>query len=376
MLLIWQLIDIPTLGLFSFLGVNLGTDAIPNYQDGAFRLNFPLKNGANITLWGIGGLSDIDIILSDQEAPDTSTLIFGDNDRDQYFGSKMGTVAASYTHPINVRTFVKASVAVSRQTSDTHHDQIFRHVESGRFVLDSLPPILDYQYRETKYSGYFFLNKKISTNQTLKLGFNADWYQMSYLDSVRVVNPGPPSTLDPWRVRWDANQGAFLFQPYIQYKLKIQEKFAVTAGLTSLYWSLNENSFSPIEPRIGLSYDVADGQRLSFGAGLHSQIQSPYLYFFGFETIGRDPQEHNLDLGLSKSAQFVLGYDLNFAKNMRLKAETYYQHLYEIPVEMRSSSFSLINSGSGFARFFPDTLMNGGTGRNFGVELTLEKVFQ
>ena len=44
-----------TLGLFGFLGVNVGTDAIPNYQDGAFRVNLPLKNGANIAIWGIGG---------------------------------------------------------------------------------------------------------------------------------------------------------------------------------------------------------------------------------------------------------------------------------------------------------------------------------
>ncbi|MCB0846786.1 MAG: hypothetical protein KDE26_26235, partial [Bacteroidetes bacterium] len=367
-----------TLGIFGFLGINVGTDAIPNYQDGAFRINLPLKNGANISVWGIGGLSNIDIILSGQEAPDSSTLIYGDNDRDQYFGTNLGTVAASYTHPLNVNTFLKASVAVSRQIATTHHDQIFRRVVNNKFVVDSLPPILDYKYQENKYSSYFFLNRKINSNQTLKFGFYADWYQMNYLDSVRVVNPGTqgaPTTLDPWRVRWDSRAGALLFQPYIQYKLKVKDRLSMTAGLTSLYWSLNKNSFSPIEPRVGLSYDVADGQRLSFGAGLHSQIQSPYLYFFGFETIGRDPQEHNLGLGLSKSAQLVLGYDLNFAKNMRLKAETYYQHLYEIPVETRPSSFSLVNSGSGFARFFPDTLMNGGTGRNIGVELTVEKFF-
>ncbi|MCB0855760.1 MAG: carboxypeptidase-like regulatory domain-containing protein, partial [Bacteroidetes bacterium] len=114
-----------TLGIFGFLGINVGTDAIPNYQDGAFRINLPLKNGANISVWGIGGLSNIDIILSGQEAPDSSTLIYGDNDRDQYFGTNLGTVAASYTHPLNVNTFLKASVAVSRQIATTHHDQIF-----------------------------------------------------------------------------------------------------------------------------------------------------------------------------------------------------------------------------------------------------------
>ncbi|MDX2246434.1 MAG: TonB-dependent receptor [Bacteroidia bacterium] len=364
-----------TLGLFSFLGINVGTDAIPQYQDGSFRINLPQKNGGTLAIWGIGGLSDIDIVLSDQVAPDSATLIFGSNDRDQYFGSNMGIIAASYTHPININTYIKTSVAFSKSLADTHHDQIFRHVEVGEFVVDSLPPILDYKYDETKYSAYFHFNKKIKLGQTLKLGINADWYQMNYLDSVRIVNPGTNPTLDPWRMRWNSNQGAALLQPFIQYKAKVGEKLSLTAGITSMYWSLNQNSFSPIEPRLGLSYEISEGKRLSFGTGLHSQIQSPYLYFFGYETNGRDPLEHNLDMGLTKSAHIVLGYDWTFAKDMRLKAETYYQYLYEIPVEMRASSFSLVNSGAGFSRFFPDTLVNEGTGRNFGLELTIEKFF-
>jgi hypothetical protein len=44
-----------TLQLFSFLGINIGTDAVPQYQDAAFRFNFPQKNGGNLAFWGIGG---------------------------------------------------------------------------------------------------------------------------------------------------------------------------------------------------------------------------------------------------------------------------------------------------------------------------------
>ena len=287
----------------------------------------------------------------------------------------MGTAAISYTHPLNINTFIKASVAVSGQVANTHHNAIFRRVVNGEFKVDSLPPILDYRYRELKYSGYFFLNKKIGTGQTLKLGVYADWLDMNYIDSVRVVVPGAPTTITDWRVRWDTQDGALLLQPYIQYKANIQDRLSLTAGISSLYFSINKNSFSPIEPRLGLSYQLAENQRLSLGLGLHSQIQSPYLYHFGLETIGRNPQEHNLDMGLTKSGHIVLGYDLNFARNMRLKAETYYQYLYDIPVEMRPSSYSLVNSGSGFSRLFPDTLTNEGTGRNVGVELTVEKFF-
>lgn len=35
----------------------------------------------------------------------------------------------------------------------------------------------------------------------------------------------------------------------------------------------------------------------------------------------------------------------------------------------------MINVGSGFGRFFPDSLKNTGTGTNYGLELTLQKTF-
>ncbi len=366
-----------TLQLFSFMGINVGTDAIPQYQDGAFRINLPQKNGSFFTLWGIGGLSTIDIVLSDAAAPDTSTLIYGDNDRDQYFSSNTGIVGLSYTYPFNINTYIKAGVAVSHASIFANHDQIFRHVESDLFVVDSLPAILDYNFKETKYSAVFSYTKKLDRRQTLKAGINIDFTQMRYIDSARMVRPsvGGVTTLDPWLTRWDADQGAALVQPYIQYRFRLQEKLDFTAGVTSLYYSLNKNSFSPIEPRLGLSYAMAPGKRLSLGTGLHSQTQSPYTYFYSNNTVGNDPQEYNLGMGLTKSWHGVLSYDMSLGKAMRLKAETYYQYLFNIPVELQTSSFSMINAGSGFSRLFPDTLVNEGTGRNYGLEVTLEKFF-
>ncbi len=367
-----------TLALFSGLGINIGTNAVPQYQDGAFRLNFPLKSGANLSIWGIGGTSTIDIVLSDQAKPDTSTLLYGSNDRDQYFTTRTGVVAATFTQPINVNTFVKVGLALTHQQVLTHHDQIFRHVEGDAYVVDSLPRILNYAFNDSRISTYAYINHKIDRKQTLKFGVYIDQYFFNFQDSARTVVPQPngqPTTLENWRVRWDTKAHPIQVQPFIQYRLRLQDRFTFTAGITSLYFSINKNSLSPVEPRVGLAYQITDKQRISFGAGLHSQIQSPYLYYYGQTTINRDPQEYNLGMGLTKSLHYVLGYDLLVAKNVKLKLETYFQYLYNIPVEQRISSFSLVNTGSGFSRFFPDTLTNAGTGRNFGFEATLEKFF-
>lgn len=375
-----------TLQLFGFLGIDIGSDAVPNYQDGAFRLNFPGKKGSNLAVFGMGGISTIDIVLSEQEKPDESYL-FGQNDRDQYFDSDMGVVGVSYTKPVNPNTFFKITMAASHSNVDANHDQIFRHLEQNPeipdeeiFVVDSLPYILDYYFRVNKYSAYATLNKKLNKQTTLKAGLNADLYDMFFRDSARTVVPqtdGSPAKLDPWMIRWDTKGKAILLQPFIQLKHRFTEKLTGTAGLTALYFSINDNSFSPFEPRLGISYQIDERQKLSFGTGLHSQIQSPYIYYYSKDNpTGRDPLEYNTDMGLTKSAHMVLAYDRLLGTNLRMKVETYYQHLYEIPIDaMLSSSFSLVNAGSGFSRFFPNELTNDGTGRNYGLEFTLEKFF-
>lgn len=373
-----------TLALFEFLNLNLGTDAIPNYQDGAFRLNFPQKNGAQLSLWGIGGLSNIDIVFSDQVAPPEEIDIFTDNqDRDQFFASNTGVLGLTYTYPININTYIKAGLGVSRQFNDTYHEQIYRVLgPDSLYIQDSLQltPILDYSFDDVKYSSYVKFSRKISRNHTINAGFNLDIWRSRYNDSVRAVIPqeqGPPN-FSPWTVRWQGRATAPLFQPYVQYKYKPTDKFQLVAGLSSLYYGLNDNSFSPIEPRVGMNYEFNNNSKLSFGAGLHSQTQNSYLYFYGRPTPnnGEDlVNEYNLDMGLTKSAHAVLGYDFKPTDFMRLRTEVYYQYLFNIPVDDFPTSFSLVNAGSGFSRLFPRELVNEGTGRNYGIEMSLERFF-
>ena len=367
-----------TLQLFNFLGVQIGTDAVPQYQDGAFRVNFPGKNSSNLAIWGIAGQSFIDVLISDQVSPPEDPDVFSDNDRDQHFGSTMGIGGVTYTRPIDKNTFFKGSLSASYQKVTGDHDYIFRNLENDVFVYDSLPHHMSYAFIEAKYSLNAFVNKKINARSTLKFGVNADLTGFTYVDSIRkvILTPDGDRDIEPfWTHRWNANGNAFLFQPYVHWKYRFNEKFLVTAGLTSLWYSFNKNSFSPLEPRLGLSYDLGRGQKLSFGYGLHSQTQSGYIYHYSNVVVGDDPQEYNLDLGLTKSHHFVLSYDVPLGANMRIKAETYYQHLYDIPIEIQESSFSLANAGSGFSRFFPNPLTNGGTGRNYGLELTVERFF-
>jgi hypothetical protein len=83
----------------------------------------------------------------------------------------------------------------------------------------------------------------------------------------------------------------------------------------------------------------------------------------------------NSQTGFSRSIHTVLGYDYTVNPSLFLRIESYYQRQYRVPVLPYSSSFSLLNQGTSFTRYFPDALVNTGTGNNYGIEFTLSKSF-
>ncbi|MDX1903836.1 MAG: hypothetical protein SFU27_06715 [Thermonemataceae bacterium] len=84
----------------------------------------------------------------------------------------------------------------------------------------------------------------------------------------------------------------------------------------------------------------------------------------------------NKELKFMRSHQGVLSYENNITEKLNLKAEIYYQSLFDVPVEQRASSFSMLNTGANFAPIDNDSLQNTGTGFNYGLEITLERTFQ
>lgn len=71
----------------------------------------------------------------------------------------------------------------------------------------------------------------------------------------------------------------------------------------------------------------------------------------------------------------VLAYDNLFADNFRLKAKSYYQLISGVPVSDNAATFSMLNSGADFETPNIDSLENKGSGKNYGLELTIEKFY-
>jgi hypothetical protein len=146
----------------------------------------------------------------------------------------------------------------------------------------------------------------------------------------------------------------------------------VQTGVHSQHFFYN-NSHS-LEPRLGLDWNFAAKQSLSFGYGYHSQLQ-PLFYYFIQTHIPKDHSyiKTNTEMEFTKSNHWVVGYDYLFSQNLRFKSEVYYQRLFDIPTEKRNTVFSMANVGSSFYLPRKDSLVNEGTGQNYGLEITLEK---
>lgn len=347
-----------TLAGFKALGLNYGAGAaVPQYQDITFNVTFSTKKAGMFTIFGIGGISYVETLDKDRDT--TEDNIYDNNMRqDGYFGNSMGVIGLSNVYLFNNTAYAKLTLAASTASQDYKIDSIS--------TVDSSPvPWYRNFSDQQKYSINYVVTKKFSTKDFIKTGFDFKHIEFSLHDSI-YDNP----IFKPYA---NSDGGSQLIQAFMEWQHRFSDKFSIHTGLHGQFFLLN--STYAIEPRIGIKYDFRETQSLSLGIGFHSQLQPIYSYFQ--ETILPDYTiaHTNKDLEFTKSKHLVLAYDRSFNNNIRLKLETYYQYLTDVPVEQRPSTFSMLNEGADFGISATDSLVNEGTGKNMGFELTFEKFY-
>src|ERR1017187_6189205 len=154
-----------SLELFSKMNIKIGTDAVPNYMDGAFKLNFPTKLGT-FAIFGIGGKSNVDIIVSKDTV--ATQQLYGDQNRDQYFATNMGTIGITHLCQINSSSYTHLTLSAS--TANTNAQDFLVNRDSNSFKVASINPVLGYNFTEQKISLSFTYSKKYSAKNSMKLG--------------------------------------------------------------------------------------------------------------------------------------------------------------------------------------------------------------
>jgi outer membrane receptor protein involved in Fe transport len=138
-----------------------------------------------------------------------------------------------------------------------------------------------------------------------------------------------------------------------------------------MYVMLNQKN--TIEPRIALNYQLNKSTSLSMGYGKYSTHEKAHNYFTKIQQPDGSFTEPNKELDILKADHYVAGFKKYFSENLVAKVEIYYQNLYDLPVEdIDTSYYCTINEGNDY-QYVP--LVNKGEGKNYGIELTLERYF-
>lgn len=347
-----------TLGLITKLGVDIGTgDRV--FQDLSFNVYLPTRKAGTFTLFGFGGLSSSKI-----NAPADSTK--WESDYDSYnedFRANTGAAGLTHTLPIGRKTLLKSVALISGY--------------ENRYRGDQLEPASGYAASERDNEAYIMQKRILSTTLTYKINAQHTFRtgligtQLLYDLSQKSWEPEQQQVLTRVRV----SDQTSTMQAFGQWNYRLSEQLTINAGLHYLHLSLNGTS--ALEPRGSVRWAFAPNKSISLGYGLHSQLQNPATYF----VLPTDPADgssatSNRDLGFSRAHHYVLAYDQRLnsrsdAPPLRLKVETYYQSLFNIPVSANQrDAFAIINRFDGFT---DRALTNTGRGRNYGLELTLEQ---
>src|SRR6056297_714141 len=322
------------------------------YQDLTLKLNFPTKNG-RLSFFGIGGTSYIEMFDSNNEREDWSFRSWGE---DISNGSDIGATALSYLHFFSTNNRMQTSISAYGSHVKTQIDTFsINNLQPNRWAGE--------KSKEIKLSLTSELNSKISNKNTFSAGIKIDRFFVDLSDSSMVDGQ--------FRVDTDISDAFNLYQGFVQMKHKFTDDIELYMGVHSQWLDLN-NSFA-IEPRFGFNWGIDDKNAINFGYGLHSQTQLRMVYFTQTELNDGSIAYTNKDLDFSKSSQLILGFDHLFNENLRLKLETYYQYLYDIPVKPTHPQYSVLNYGAEYFIERVDSLTNEGTGKNYGIELTLER---
>lgn len=336
-----------TLALLTELGLNiLGDQEDITFQDLSFKVKVPTKKLGSFSFWGLGGKNTYQFL------PNRSIGEWENESEEQRLG------VAGITNVVYV--------------SD---DSYFETILSGSFnqitnKYDSLEMLTydeeDFAESQVRFSTYF--NHKFSPRHTIRIGtiFSRLSYDLTnvYWDRDREVYVTP----------LDENDHSGFYQGFANWQFRTSDQFTINTGLHFSHFALNGKSY--LEPRMGFKWD-RKAYIISGGIGLHSRMETVALYTARQYLEGGTFVQNNKDLGFTQAFHSALGFEKMLKPKLRFKAEVYYQYLFNVPVwpTQNTSDYSLLTFSAlnTFDGYTPDELANDGTGKNYGLELTLEK---
>lgn len=360
-----------TLGLLTQIGLFDVGWGLPSYYDMALKINLPTNKMGKFGIFGLGGDNHI------EENSFKDPVDFEDM-WDRYhldFNQQIGVIGLTHSYLLSKKSYLKSVLSVSGRSYDV-----------GSYFLDEnndWEPNTDdheiYGQYAARLSSYY--NLKINPNNSIRVG--GVMSQLGYDLKHTIVYSNPmdspyyfqdPAKLDSTVTLLNDKGKSYMYQAYTQWKKNIGKKIVFNAGVHFIYLRIN-NDYN-IEPRFGLKYHITETKSLSLSYGLHSKAE-PYSTLM----LERTDENGGLyrpfkNLKMIRAKHYVFGYNQSIGKEWRFNVEVYYQSLYNVPVEdIEGSTYSILNGSNYYDVSQRNALVNGGSAKNTGLELTFERYF-
>jgi hypothetical protein len=335
-----------TLGLFKDIGISaLSYNGVPKFQDLYFKVFIPFKK-YTLSFWGLGGKSRFDY----ENTPEYSQI----------------EKSNLYASGINLFRYINMNAYWENILSFSGNEVIADAIRNlpNSFLADT---------KGTKYSTIRFssqFNQKINSKLQLRTGIIASLVSFN-LVSDRVIENATVGRFVNTNLN-DKGSSEYL-QAFMQWKYRINPNFTLNTGLHATYFNLN-NKYT-IEPRIGAKYQLNPKSNLNLGFGVHSRLEPISIYLSRMQIQNDEKILTNQSLSIPKSIHYVIGYETRPNKNWRINSEFYLQNHSQIGVAIYDFAFknlSLLNEIDVNLYNLP-LLKSTGTGRNYGIELTVER---
>lgn len=314
-----------------------------DYQDLSFKFNFPTQNAGTFAVW-FTGLYD-KYVNSVPDLEDWKTT-WDSNDSH----SKQGNFAGGITHTYRFKNggLLRSNVALtgnSTELGSNDYDGKMTLMPNLEGESCSWNVIIDIQHQQ-----------KFSSRYTMQNGFNHVHLDFdTWMNHVLEIG-GPL-----YRV-YETNGITGLTRFYTNHKVALTKRLSTVAGANVMWFTLNNQWL--VEPRVSFSYKATGTSTISLAYALNSRKENTDTYF-----VQIDGKKVNEELGLTRSHHISATYSQRLGENAMLKIEPYWQYMFDVPVE-QGSTYSIINN----VQFYQDRkLVNDGAGRNYGIDLTLER---
>ncbi|MEP0365436.1 MAG: TonB-dependent receptor [Cyclobacteriaceae bacterium] len=353
-----------TITLMSNLGL-VDRSGVTIFQDGAFKIMLPSDKLGTFSIFGLGGYSGFDLenmsgleaVGSPGHSAQLSTL-----SKDYFTRSYLFNTGINHSINLSEKSYLNTSIVYS---TDGIYDNVQARSISPAQAQGSSYQYFDGDLSKSTYRGAVTFHYKINNQHKLQAGFKYAYFSYNYFQQLRK------DTVSAQVVLADFNEQMSTLRNFISWKFQAFGKLTFIAGLHQMNEFYNKNR--TLEPRFAMNWELNPTIDLTLGYGKHSTMESVHNYFAKVPNDQGTVTEPNRNLGLLKADHYTLAIEKRFQSNLKAKLGLYYQWIYDLPVANEDTSYyATLNERIDYEYVH---LVNEGKGKNYGVELTIEKFF-